>query len=174
MTEWLGWASYRDRLEFAHQALGQVIDAQQLPGTVAIGDAGLLPFKLHQPVIDMDGLAYTPVSHGTFSAANLDAAQLNLVVALSGTPSAGSQWTTGLGQQVTYQYMLDHGWPSFSGPPFTYGYWLNIWVNPKIDDRALQVAVYRVSVRAAQENLRSDGQVFWRGLFHFPFLGNGN
>jgi hypothetical protein len=174
VTEWLGWAAYRDRLGYAHQALGQVINAQPFTGAVAVGDAGLLPFKVHQPVIDIDGLAYTPVSQRTFTEADLDAAHLDLVVALSGSPSAGSQWTTGLGQQVTYGYMLNRGFPSFSGPPFTYGYWLNIWVNPRLDNRALQLAVYRISVRAAQENLRSDGQVFWRGLFQFPFLSNGN
>ena len=174
VTEWLGWAAYRDRLQYAHQALGQVINAQRFTGAVAIGDAGILPFKVHQPVIDIDGLANTWVSHGTFSPADLDAAHLDLVVALSGSPSAGSQWTTGPGQQVAYGYMINNGFPSFSGPPFTYGYWLNVWVNPKIDSKALQLEVYRISVRAAQENLRSDGQVFGRGLFHFPFLSNGN
>ncbi len=173
-SEWLGWASYRYRIENAHQALGQAIDVQKFDGTVALADAGVMPFEIHQPVLDMDGLAYAPVPHATFTAADLDAAHLDVVVALSRSPAAGSEWITGRGQQVTYAYMAAHGFRSIAGPPYTYGYWLNAWVNPDIDPAPLERSMRRISDRAVRENLRTDAQVLRDGLFDFPFLSNGN
>ncbi len=172
--EWLGWASYRSRIENAHQALGQAIDAQRFEGTVALADAGVMPFEIHQPVLDMDGLAYAPVPHATFTAADLDAAHLDVVVALSRSTAAGSEWISGRGQQVTYAYMAAHGFRSFAGPPYIYGYWLNVWVNRQIDPAPLERALRKISVRAVQKNLRTDAQVLRDGLFDFPFLSNGN
>ncbi len=173
-TEWLGWASYRYRIENAHQALGQVIDTQRFDGTVALADAGVMPFEIHQPVLDMDGLAYTPVPHATFTAADLDAAHLDVVVALSRSTAAGSEWMNGRGQQVTYAYMAAHGFRSFAGPPFTYGYWLNVWVNRQIDPGPFERAIREISARAVRQNLRTDAQVLRDELFDFPFISNGN
>ncbi len=173
-TEWLGWASYRYRIGNAHQALGRAIDAQPFEGTVALADAGVMPFSLHQPVLDMDGLAYAPIPHGTFKAPDLDAAHLDVVVALSRSPAAGSEWISGRGQQVTYAYMAAHGFKSFVGPAYIYGYFLNVWVNPAIDRGPLERAVRDISARAARLNLRTDAEVLRHGLFDFPFISNGN
>lgn len=98
--EWVTWSAYRIRLQYAHQALGQVINAAPFGGAVAIADAGVLPFKIHQPAIDLGGLASVPVAHGTLAPAGLDRQHLDMVVALSGSPAAGSQWSVGTGEPL--------------------------------------------------------------------------
>ncbi len=170
VVEFLGWAAYRYRLQYAHQDLGQVINAAPFTGAVAIGDAGVLPFTIHQPVVDLDGLANAAIAHGTFSAADLQRAHLDMVVALSASPSAGSQWVSGPGQQVAYSYMEQQHFLSSSGPPFTYGYWLNYWIDPGLATPQLTNAIYRVSVKAAQQNLEPDSSLFMHNLFGFPFF----
>ena len=90
--DWVNLAVYRIRLQYSHGDMGQVINGAPFNGAVAIGDAGLLPFSVHQPVVDIGGLANAAVAHGTFSAADLDRAHLQMVVALSSTPGAGSEF----------------------------------------------------------------------------------
>ncbi|HWG72865.1 MAG TPA: hypothetical protein VG184_02290 [Acidimicrobiales bacterium] len=171
--ELVTWGAYRIRLQNAHQALGQVINAAPFDGAVAIGDAGLLPFKLHQPVIDLGGLASAPLAHGTLTTADLVKDHLDLVVALSGSPAAGSQWSVGTGE-VVFVYMLDQHWPSSGGPPFNNGYWLDYWINPAVNTPKLDAAIARVTARAITENLQSDSTILGNHLLDFPFLTNTN
>ncbi len=172
VTEFLGWAAYRYRLQYAHQDMGQVINAAPFNGAVAIGDAGVLPFTIHQPVVDLGGLANAAIAHGTLSPADLQRAHLDMVVALSASPSAGSQWVTGPGPQLAYLYMEQQHFVSSSGPPFTYGYWLNYWIQPRLATPQLINAIHRVSVKAAQQNLEPDSTLFTNNLFNLPFFTN--
>ena len=171
--ELVTWGAYRIRIQYAHQALGQAINAAPFGGAVAIADAGILPFKIHQPVIDLGGVASAAVAHGTLTTADLVNEHLDLVVALSNSPAAGSQWSVGAGE-VAYVYMLNQDWPSSEGPPFANGYWLNYWVNPAVDTPKLQAAIARVTAQAKVVNLHSDVTVLANHLFDFPFLTNGN
>lgn len=174
IPEMLGWATYRIRLQYAHQAMGEAIDAAPFTGAVAIGDAGLLPFKVHQPAIDLFGLANAEITHGTFSTADLTTQHLDLVVALSGSSGAGSQWSSGPGQQATYAYMVINQWPSAAGAPFNYGYWLNYWVNPEVNTPELEADLQRAAAAGRQTNLQSDSQLLLHHFFDLPFLTNGN
>ena len=171
--ELVTWGAYRIRLQNAHQALGQVINAAPFNGAVAIADAGLLPFKLHQPVIDLGGLASAPVAHGTLTTADLARDHLDLVIALSSGPGAGSQWSVGTGE-VVYVYMLNQHWPSSEGPPFNNGYWLDYWINPAVNTPKLDAAIARVTAQAITENLQSDSTILGDHLLDFPFLTNTN
>ncbi len=118
VTEMVSWGGYRTRLEYAHQAMGQVIDRAPFGGAVAIGDAGILPFTIHQPVLDMDGLANAAVAHGTFTSADLARAHVQMVIALSKTPGTGSEFAGGgLGAQVAYAYRTVTDGPLAGGRP---------------------------------------------------------
>lgn len=173
VSELVGWAAYRIRLEYAHQAMGQVIGSAPFRGAIAISDAGIMAFKVHQPVIDLGGMASAPVAHDRLTSEDLAKEHLDLVVALSSSPAAGSEWSAGNGE-AAYAYMTQHGWASSQGPPFGAGYWLNYWVNPAVDTAGLRAGIARVTARAMAENLQPDSSVLSHNLFDFPFLTSGN
>lgn len=173
VSELVIWGAYRFRLQNAHQAMGQVIDAAPFTGTVAIADAGILPFKLHQPVLDLGGLASAPVAHGTLTGSDVIKDHLDMVVALSTSPAAGSQWSVGTGD-VVYAYTAAAHWPSSQGPPFASSYWLNYWINPAINTPQLQAAIARVTAHAIAQDLQPDSTVLSDHLLDFPFLTSGN
>jgi hypothetical protein len=174
VADLMTWAAYRTRLSYAHENMAKVIDAAPFTGSVAIGDAGIVPFLIHQPAIDLGGLADPEIAHGTFDDAYLQAHDLQMVIALSPSPAAGSEWVMGPGFQVTYQYMRTHAFYSSGGPPLGPSYWLNYWIDPKVDTPQLHARLDQVSARAKQEDLQSDSQVLVHHFWDFPFLSTGN
>lgn len=171
VADMVGWAAYRYRLQYAHEAMGHVLDQSNITGAVAIGDAGILPFALHQPVIDVNGLANAGVAHGTFTAADLRRQHLQFVVALSTTPDPSGEWQPTIGQQVTYSYAPHTAGFWFSqGPQFSSQYWLNFWIQPKLAKAPLLHRLQAVTNKSMTENSRDDGTLLSDHLFDFPFL----
>jgi len=167
----VGWAAYRYRLHYGHEAMGHVLAHSNIRGSIAIGDAGILPFELGQQVIDINGLADASIAHGTFSAADLRARHLGLVVALSSTPNPSGEWRVSVGQVVTYDYVRTEGgfWWS-QGPEFAPGYWLNFWVDPKYAKPDLLQRLQAVTNRSVKETSKDDDTLLSDHLFDLPFL----
>lgn len=170
VDEHLGLLAGRYRLEAAHGALGDVLGAADLPGSVAVADAGLLPYRADVPVLDPHGLGTAAVTRpGGLTPADLEAADVTVVVALSASPEAGSEWAPGQGQQVLHEWMRARGFVSTAGPPWTEGYWLNVWIRPDLATPALVAEVERVRVAAVEENLRGDAAIVGDHLLDLPF-----
>jgi hypothetical protein len=174
VSDMVNWASYRIRLQQTHQHMAKVINSTPFQGTVAIGDAGILPFLIQQPAIDLGGLADPAIAHRRFDAAYLRQRHVAMVIAGSSSPAAGSQWVDGLGTQVAYAYMQDKGFASSGGPPMASRYWLNYWVDPAANSPELVARLNNMAAIARKENLQPDSQVLVRHFFDFPFLSTGN
>ena len=83
-TEAINWTAYRYRLQYAHEALGGVLArldfGKMPPGSIAIVDAGVLPYQLPTRIIDMGGLADATVARHQVTADDPRKAGLKMVI----------------------------------------------------------------------------------------------
>ncbi|MEV5608299.1 hypothetical protein [Streptomyces sp. NPDC052225] len=161
-------AAYRYRLEYAHQALGRAVaDDKEFRGTVAIGDAGIMPFCLgaRHDVYDLRGLADPYLGRGPLPAELLDR-KVQMVVAV-GRPydPKGLRATT-----PTSLPLVKHAYAAGFEPAgrlqFTDTAWQSVLVRPGAPAPGLK----RAARLARQENLRPDAAVVRDHLGELPFL----
>jgi hypothetical protein len=170
LTDVVGFAAYRYRLQDAHQALGAVIADAHIDGAVATGDADVLPYELKQRVIDLEGRATATVAHRTFSAAELSAARVRVIIAPSSTPGSAGEFEPTIGQQVAYQWAQASDFRFFSGPEFDGGYYLNVWVAPSVASTAFVTALDNLAPRSADRASANNTSLFMHHLLDFPFV----
>lgn len=178
-TEAIDWTAYRHRLQHAHEALGRAlatVDYDKLPsGSIAIVDAGVLPYQLPNRVIDMGGLADAAVARQQLTTDYLDEANLKLVIFGSSSPDVQGVWRNGAATTV-HDYVTAHGFWSAGGPMFDDGYWLNYYVHPdwatspEWTDKGVQQAIDAVAKRSVANNGKSDLDIILDNFWNLPFL----
>ncbi|MER7169941.1 hypothetical protein [Streptomyces mesophilus] len=166
----LTWASsYRYRLENAHGALGRALAAEpSLSGTLAVGDAGLLPLCLrgNQQVVDLLGLA-NPHLDGRPAHRALTS------VVLFARPEDPDGWRAvhpGARPFVAAAQGTDYH--SAGLVPIQQGAWFDVRVRQDLAP-VLRQRLPEVTERAAAENLRSDLAVLRSHLLDLPYLRSG-
>ncbi|WP_216215985.1 hypothetical protein [Amycolatopsis aidingensis] len=164
--------AYRYRLADAHEAIGKAIERTQLPpGSIAVGDAGILPYVVDQRVVDVSGLGTVATAHGTVDAEYLDEQNLGLVVLISREPVAGTTNPVD-SSPVFYDYVTNER-PDFvagRAAMFADKYYLNYWISPEWADSGLADELDEVFERSKRDNAMPNPAVFMDNLWNFPFL----
>jgi hypothetical protein len=178
-TEAINWTAYRYRLHHAHEALGRVlatVDYSKLPaGSIAIVDAGVLPYQLPHRVIDMGGLADAAVARQQVTTEYLDEANPKLVIFGASSPDVGGIWRNGTAT-ILHDYVTSHGFWSAGGPMFDNGYWLNYYVSPdwatspEWTDKGVQQAIEAVAQESIAQNSKPDLDIIMDNFTNLPFL----
>jgi hypothetical protein len=178
-TEAINWTAYRYRLQHAHEALGHTLatlDFSKLPpGSVAIVDAGVLPYQLPSRLIDMGGLVDATVARQQVTADYLDRANPKLVIFGASNPTVEGIWRNGAATTV-HDYVTRHGFWSASGPLFANGYWLNYYVSPdwanspEWTDKGIRQSIEAVAEDSVVHNSRSDLDIILGNFWNLPFL----
>jgi hypothetical protein len=178
-TEAINWTAYRYRLHYAHEALSHTlatVDYDKLPpGSIAIVDAGVLPYQLPNRVIDMGGLADAAVARQQVTTDYLDKADLKLVIFGASSPDVQGIWRNGTATLV-HDYVTSHGFWSAGGPMFDNGYWLNYYVSPdwanspEWTDKGVRQAIDAVAKESIANNSKPDLDIIMDNLWDLPFL----
>ncbi|MDG4865375.1 hypothetical protein P8605_45245, partial [Streptomyces sp. T-3] len=161
-------AAYRYRLEYAHEALGNAVAADRdFRGTVAIGDAGIMPYCLGgtREVYDLRGLADPYLRRGPLPA-RLTERQVQMVVAV-GRPYDPKGWRATTPTSLPLlKYAYAEGFTPAARLRFTETAWQTVLVRPGRPVPALA----EQARRAHRENLRPDAQVVRDHMGELPFL----
>ncbi|MEV3857868.1 hypothetical protein AB0J38_26515 [Streptomyces sp. NPDC050095] len=161
-------AAYRYRLEYAHEALGRAVaDDKGFRGTVAIGDAGIMPFCLgaRHDVYDLRGLADPYLGRGLLPKRLADR-DVQMVVAV-GRPydPKGLRATTPTSLPLVKRAYAQ-GFVPAGRMQFTDTAWQSVLVRPGVPAPGLK----RAARLARRENLRPDAAVVRDHWGELPFL----
>ncbi|MEU4245887.1 hypothetical protein AB0F15_00580 [Amycolatopsis sp. NPDC026612] len=178
-TEAINWTAYRYRLQYAHEALGGVLSTLDFgkmpPGSIAIVDAGVLPYRLPTRVIDMGGLADATVARNQVTDGYLDKAGLKMVIFGASTPGVEGIWQNGAATRV-HDYVTSHGFWSAGGPLFDNGYWLNYYVSPdwatspEWTGKQVRQAIDAAAKESVSHNSKTDLDIILDNFWNLPFL----
>ncbi|HZX02121.1 hypothetical protein [Kribbella sp.] len=168
-TELTSMLAYRYRLAAAHQAVADAVhQARVSDGSLAVADAGVLPYRADRRAIDVGGLGTSAPIDGAFLADR----NLQLAILPSSSDDAGSAWAAGAARPVL-AYVADPSHDFWSAPAaeFAPNYYLNYWIGPHWRKSGLAKQLNIAFQKSRELNDRPDTELVADNLWNFSFLG---